>query len=205
MGVVFIGAEILAWVLWEMASASPWSEMILLAKLTWVGFFSGLCFFPLLAMRALFGSPVAWAQRQERRGLVFADRGARVVGSICAGISLTLLAILGSLGRIPLLSDGPVPELPEVLSEWFLLALTLSGLASSAGVVGLTALRSRWQLVAAVEAGAVTPYRVELRPAGRVLVRVRPAGHGHYRQADEPEELVLLEEAASETKRPERR
>jgi hypothetical protein len=145
----------------------------------------------LLATLAVFGLPVARAQRLAEQGLAGEERGERVVG--VASFLLALGAVLF------VVAFPPARHRYDVFVELgplFTYVLGAIGLATG-GAAALAAHyrgNRRRRFVKEVEAGKRAGFRVDPTAAGKVLVRVTSQGEG-YRVADVEEEVLALDEA----------
>lgn len=145
----------------------------------------------LLATLAVFGLPVARAQRLAEQGLAGEERGERVVG--VASFLLALVAILHVVAFPP--SRHRAEAFVE-LGPLFAHVLAAIGLATG-GAAALAAHyrgNRRRRFVEEVEAGKRAGFRVDPTKEGKVLVRVTTQGEG-YRVADVEEEVLALDEA----------
>ena len=167
----------------------------------------------MLVTLLVFGAPIAWSQRQARRGLAGAERGETLVGAVClllsAAVLVTLLVghekvwtpTLSGLENVPMV----LPLLrPGQVGTLFLSVVAALGVVTSLATMALAVSRGRRRraLVEAAESGARPDYRVEHTDAGRVLIRVRPASTDDYRQADLDEESFALDPEAPDASRP---
>ena len=145
----------------------------------------------LLATLAVFGIPVARAQRLAERGLAGEERGERIVGAASAVLALAavLLATVFPPSRyVSSLSGELGPLLTYALGALGL----LTGGAAAIAAHHRGARRRRF--VEEVEAGKHAAFRVDPTAEGKVLVRVTTQGEG-YRVADVEEEVLALDEA----------
>jgi hypothetical protein len=148
----------------------------------------------LLATLALFGLPIASAQRLAKKGLAGEERGELIVGLVCAVMSLVGLVISFEGSHPPGFDAGPWIEIPRLLA--FL------GLVCGAGTTSIAQARAarRRAFVTDAEAGKIPGYRIDATEEGKVLVRIVAQGKG-YRVADFEEEVFELD-AEGEAKRP---
>jgi hypothetical protein len=146
----------------------------------------------LLVTLALFGLPIASAQRLAKKGLAGEERGELIVGLVCAVISLVGLVISFDGAHFPGL--GPLLEAPRLFS---LLGL-VAGLATT--IIAQARAARRRAFVTRAEAGNAPGYRIDTTDEGKVLVRIVAQGKG-YRVADFEEEVFELD-AEGEATRP---
>ncbi|MEI8255121.1 MAG: hypothetical protein WCJ30_05550 [Deltaproteobacteria bacterium] len=141
--------------------------------------YGGIIWIPaLLATLALFGIPLARAQRLAERGLAGEEQGEYIVGLVCAVLGTVaggLNASAQTLAQALFVSLGSAGALSGVIATW---------LASARA-------RRRRAFVAEAEAGLVRGYRVDVVPEGKVLVRVDSSGEV-YRGAERFEAVFEL-------------
>ncbi len=141
---------------------------------------------PALVMVLLcFGAPIARAQRLAQQGLAGEEHGEKIVGTICAALSVAALALA---------SQQPPGTTPvEAAGRWFTALLAAGGLLAGGAAAALAFRREqrRRGFVAGVEAGKVHGYRVDTTGEGKVLVRVM--ARESYRVADFEEEVFELD------------
>jgi hypothetical protein len=167
----------------------------------------------LLLTLTVFGLPIAWSQRQSRKGLAGEERGEIAVGAAVGLLSLLALVLAtyrapSTWGESTFWQDTPeeaVPLLnqafraPDSAATWTLVLLALLGLAAGLAATTLAARRERRRrrFVALAEAGEAPGFRVDATTEGKVLVRVASPEPGAYRAASpeaEDEELFALDE-----------
>lgn len=143
----------------------------------------------LVATLFCFGIPIALSQRRAEQGLAGEERGERIIGAVCA-----LLAIVGMVLGLTTNAESSVEGIERV----GLIVYAACGiLGLSAGAAGFVLAQQREnrrrRFVRDVEAGAVSGFRVDAAPEGKVLVRVTSVGTG-YRVANFEEEIFALDE-----------
>lgn len=155
--------------------------------------FGAIAWIPgLLAVLALFGVPIAWAQKQAARGLEGQERGEGVVGA--ASAALSALALLLSLKVMTLSgATGLHVMLMQALGAMGML------LGGTAMVTARERHLERQRFVDAVERGEVEHFRVDATDEGKVLVRVVSQGQG-YRVRDYEEEIAALDASGAVTR-----
>lgn len=174
----------------------------------------------LLFTLLVFGLPIAWSQRQARKGLAGEERGEAALGGIV--VLLSILALAMGVERSPssqrhilemsfsddLLEAQPMGgppsyRAPDSQATWALAAMSASGL-----LLGSTALALSWQrerrrrrFVSDAQDGKIQGYRVDATNEGKVLVRVAVPGSEAYRALTmEDEELFALDEQGLATR-----
>jgi hypothetical protein len=156
----------------------------------------------LLLTLLVFGTPIAWAERQRERGLAGEERGELVIG--CTVTVLSLAGLLGGSNRLStyeppstLLNEMGDYNWPaaELLGLRLLILLACLGVATgvTASLLSLVRERARRRFVARVEAGEQVGYRIAVTEEERVLVRVTSAVQARYRVADLHEDLIRLD------------
>lgn len=152
----------------------------------------------LIAVLAVFGLPIARAQKMARLGIAGEERGELLVGLVSAGLGAVALAVAwwgyGSGSYTPALWLHA-----SAASRVFMHVLSFVAIAGglSAAWVALVREARRRRFVARVEASEVPGFRIEKSHAGKVLLRVAPVAH--YRIADVAEELFELDETGRVT------
>jgi hypothetical protein len=149
----------------------------------------------LLATLALFGLPIASAQRLAKKGLAGEERGEWIVGLACAVMSVVGLALSFVRAHQPGIGDAAAwLDGPRVLA--------VLGLATALCTTTLAQARAarRRTFVTDAEAGKIPGYRIDATEEGKVLVRIVAQGKG-YRVADFEEEVFELD-AEGEARRP---
>ncbi|HEY2365546.1 MAG TPA: hypothetical protein VGH87_04130 [Polyangiaceae bacterium] len=152
----------------------------------------------LIAVLAVFGLPIARAQKMARLGIAGEERGEVLVGVVSAVLGAVALAIAWS-------GHGGTSYAPALwiagstIGRAFMHALSLVAITCgvSAAWTALVREARRRRFVARVEASEVPGFRVEKSRVGKVLLRVAPVAH--YRVADVSEELFELDEAGRVT------
>ncbi len=163
-----------------------WKELLLaaLAGAT----IGAIVWIPALILTLLcFGTPIAWAQRLAKQGLAGQERGEAVVGGVSAAIAIasliatTMSNFSGSLDPKAIMGHQ--------------LTLSTACVGAILGLLTLLVAREREakrrNFVADVEAGRVPQFRVDIKPEGKVLVRV-VSQENSYRVADYEEEVAAL-------------
>ena len=152
----------------------------------------------LLLVLALFGLPIARAQRLARLGVAGEERGEILVGVVSAVLGALSLAI-AYVAQSHVYESTPEiwHTLPggRVFMHVFALAAVGTGIAA-ASIARMREARRR-KFVARVEASEVPGFRVEKSRDGKVLLRVAPVAH--YRVADVAEELYELDDEGKVT------
>ncbi len=164
-----------------------------------IGLFAGVTFgaiawIPgLLATLFLFGVPIAWAQRQAKKGLTGQERGEGIVGASSMAIAMVALALTFS---------GAIRDAVSLETLFVRFLATISVVLGGAAM--LTARQrdqERQRFVAAVERGEVEHFRVDTTDEGKVLVRVVSQGQG-YRVRDFEEEIAALDSDGAAVNKP---
>jgi len=152
----------------------------------------------LLSVLAIFGIPIARAQKMARLGIAGEERGEVLVGVVSAVLGALAIAIAWSA-----IGTGDyTPYLWRVVSSAgrvFMHVLALVAVASGATASWIALVREarRRRFVERVEASEVPGFRVEKSAVGKVLLRVAPVAH--YRVADVAEELFELDDTGRVT------
>lgn len=149
--------------------------------------FGAIAWLPaLIVTLVVFGVPIAWAQKQAKKGLSGQERGEGIVGGASALIALTALLL-------------SVPA-DSMRGNTALHLDVVRGIAAFASLLGMLAMytartrdQERQKFVAAVERGEVEHFRVDTTDEGKVLVRVVSQGQG-YRVRDYEEEIAALDD-----------
>ncbi|HEY1957253.1 MAG TPA: hypothetical protein VGH28_16655 [Polyangiaceae bacterium] len=146
---------------------------------------------------ALFGLPIAHAQKLARRGLTGEERGERIIGLVAALLAALALPFAWLCAGTTHMPNGPTAWMGAALMHVF--SFVAIGCGVVAALRAATRERRRERFVARVEALEEPGYRVEPTPAGKVLVRVAPVAT--YRVSDRAEELFELDDAGRATYR----
>ncbi len=158
--------------------------------------FGAILWIPALAATLLvFGLPIARAQSLAREGLSGEERGERIVGLTCAGMSLLGMGVVLFVGYPSRWAfSGGYPL------AWPFAGFGVPGLALGVAAAALARSREarRRAFVARAEAGQLPGYRVDPNAEGKVLVRVSSQGDG-YRKADFQEEIFELDQEGRAT------
>ncbi|HEX4515117.1 MAG TPA: hypothetical protein VH054_16340 [Polyangiaceae bacterium] len=153
----------------------------------------------LIAVLAMFGGPIAHAQKMARLGVAGEERGEVLVGAVAAALGAIALAVAWLAHASP---SAYVPHLwsaGSFVGQILMHALALAGVTCGVAAAWIALLREarRRRFVERVEASEVPGFRVEKSTLGKVLLRVAPVPH--YRVADVAEELFELDETGSVT------
>jgi hypothetical protein len=153
----------------------------------------------LVAVLAMFGGPIAHAQKMARLGVAGEERGEVLVGAVSAVLGASALA-LAWLAHAN--ASAYVPHLwttGSIAGQILMHAMSIVAVTCGVAAAWIAVLREarRRRFVERVEASEVPGFRVEKSAAGKVLLRVAPVPH--YRVADVAEELFELDETGSVT------
>jgi len=153
----------------------------------------------LLVVLALFGLPIARAQRMARLGVAGEERGEILVGVVSAVLGAISLAVAYLAQKY---GQTWMPDVWVVMAGigrviMHLLSLIAIVAGASTAWIARSREKRRQKFVARVEASEIPGFRVEKSRVGKVLLRVAPVAH--YRVADTTEELFELDESGSVT------